>query len=176
VKSIFKLAIIFSILSLSAVSSKASTYDVTLINSSGASVGTGQFSITGTVSSAGQSNFVEGGLFNSLNSLDFKIGGHDFTLNNDLLPAMVTFDSGKLVGIAYAGVLGLFQFDLDTVGLGYMYVSNGIASFGTISPGVAATPLPPSWSLMLLGLGFGIAAIRRKGRTQPIKRDVIAAV
>ena len=115
-------------------------------------------------------------MFNSLNSLDFKIGGHDFTLNNDLLPAMVTFDSGKLVGIAYAGVLGLFQFDLDTVGLGYMYVSNGLASFGTISPGVSATPLPPSWSLMLLGLGAGIAAFRRKARIQLNRKAVIAAV
>jgi hypothetical protein len=164
----FKFVLALAVVSLlSTVASKASTYDVTLLNSSGVAIGSGQFGITGNISSTGLTNFGEG---SNLNSLDFKIGGHDFTLGNDLLPAVVTFDKGSLVSIAYLGVLGNFQFDLGTLGLSYTYISDGIASFGTISTGssgVSTTPLPPSWTLMLLGLvGFGVVAYRRKNRVE----------
>jgi hypothetical protein len=163
----FKLAAlaVFSLLSTGA--SKATTYDLTLLNSGGVAVGNGSFYITGNISSSGVTNFTEG---NNLKSLDFNIGGNDFTLSNDFLPAVISFNNGGLVSIAYAGILGNFQFALGTVGLGYSYITGGGISFGTISagsPGVSAAPLPPSWTLMLLGLfGLGMMAYRRKGKVQ----------
>lgn len=164
----YKFALVIALLSLlSTVSSKASSYDVTLLNSGGVAVGTGSFDVTGNISSTGLTNFTEG---SNLNSLDFNIGGNDFKLSNDVLPAVVTFDKGSLASIAYVGILGNFRFDLGTLGLSYTYINNGIASFGTISTGtsgVSTTPLPPSWTLMLLGLvGFGVVAYRRKDRGQ----------
>ncbi len=160
----FRFALALVVLSLlSTVAAKASTYNVTLTNLGGGVVCNGQFDIAGSVSSTGFSNFVEG---SNLNSLNFSIGGKNFTLSNDFLPAVVTFKNGDLFSIAYAGVLGSFQFSLDTIGLGYTYLANGFPSLGTISlasGGTSATPLPESWPLMLVGLiGLGFLAYRRQ--------------
>jgi hypothetical protein len=94
------------------------------------------------------------------------IDGNNFTLANALPGASVTFRNGNLINLFYMADLGGIKLTLNTVGLGYVYgdlINLSHSSAGTIS--ASATPLPPTWTMMLIGLaGFGLMLYRRKGR------------
>jgi len=165
-----KFAAVFSLFWLLATgSSEASTYNFVLNSSIGPAGGNGSFTVNGPVSSNGLATFTEGA---GLASLVFSIEGNNFTLDDDLTKASVTFDNGALINVAYLGGLNGFKLDLGTLGLNYIFsdlINPGLSSIGTISAsaGVSATPLPPSWSLMLIGLvGAGFMAFRRKNSLQ----------
>jgi hypothetical protein len=167
---IFKFALTVPLASLLLMgNASASTYDLSLTSSTGPSNGSGSFTVNGSVAGAGLTTFSEGG---SLTSLNFAIDGYNFSLNNDLANASVTFKNGALISIAYLGAVDGFKLDLGTLGLGYLFtdfINPGLSSIGTISAssGVSATPLPPSWTLMLLGLaGVGFLTHRRKNKVQ----------
>lgn len=163
----FPLAALVSVLLAlySAGSCKASSfYNLTLTNTIGPEGGSGSFTIDGPVANTGLSVFTAG---HGLASLNFSIDGNNFSLANELLNANVIFNDGNLVSVAYLGSLNGFNFDLGTIGLNYGFldlVNSSLDSFGSISGSpVSATPLPPSWTLMLIGLaGFGVVAYRRK--------------
>jgi len=141
-----------SILLLAMGTANASTYDFSLISTIGPSGGKGSLAVNGSIGS-GLTTFTEGG---TLNSLNFQIANYSFSLDNDLTKASVTFNNGSLTSIIYVGAKDGFKLDLDTGKLGYIFtdfINPGLSSVGTISsPGVSATPLPPSWTLMLFGL------------------------
>jgi hypothetical protein len=146
-----------------AAQASAVTYNLSLTNTKGPENGTGSFTVNGPIASTGIQNFTAG---SGLVSMDFLIDGNDFKLSNAFLGADVTFSNGNLINIAYAGALGGITFDLDTLRLGYRYFdfnNLGHDSAGIIS--AAATPLPPTWTMMLTGLvGFGVMMYRRKAR------------
>jgi hypothetical protein len=148
---------------------KASTYDLSLISSIGPSNGSGSFTVNGSIAGTGFTTFTQGG---GLTSLNFVIDGYNFSLNTDLAKASVTFDNGALYSVVYLGAIDGFKLDLGTLGLGYTFtdfVNPGLSSIGTISAssGTSATPLPPSWTLMLFGLaGAGFLMHRRKTKVQ----------
>jgi hypothetical protein len=146
---------------LSIASAKASTYDLVLDSSNGSVIGNGSLSVNGT---SGTFTAATG-----LTSLDFSIDGNTFKLSNALLGPSVTFNNGVLVSIVYLGSLKGFNLDLGMLGLGYVFAdlgNAGLDSIGTIS--ASATPLPPSWTIMLIGLaGAGFLAYRRKSKMLP---------
>lgn len=144
------------------------TYDFALNATSGPESGTGSFTIDCTFgcpnATTGLNNFTAG---RGLSSLNFSIAGSNFTLANGLLNADVTFDNGNLINVAYLGALNGFKLDLGSIGLNYAFVdflNSSLDSIGSISASpVSEAPLPPSWTLMLIGLaGFGFMAYRRK--------------
>src|SRR5262245_7779442 len=113
----FKSLLALPLVSLLAMgSAEASTYDLSLASSIGPSSGTGSFTVNGPVG-AGLTTFTEGG---GLTSLNFTIAGYNFSLNNDLTNASVTFNNGTLTNIVYLGALAGFKLDLGTFGLGYV--------------------------------------------------------
>lgn len=156
-------SVVFALLSVG--NCKASTlYSLTLNNAFGPEGGTGAFTIDGPIASTGRSFFSAG---HGLTSLSFSIDGNNFSLANELGSARVIFNNGNLIKVAYSGDLNGFNFDLVTNRLDYAFfdlVNFSLSSFGSISGSpVSATPLPPSWTLMLIGLaGFGLVAYRRK--------------
>jgi hypothetical protein len=163
---IFKFVLALPLVSLLLMdNAKASTYDLSLTSSIGPSNGSGSFTVNGSIAGTGLTTFTEAG---GLTSLNFAIDGYNFSLNSDLGKASVTFNNGALTNVAYLGAIGGFKLDLGTLGLGYIFtdsINPGLSSIGTISAssGVSATPLPPSWTLMLIGLaGFGFVAYRRQ--------------
>lgn len=140
------------------------TYNLALTATSGPENGIGSFTVNAAVANTGLSVFTAG---SGLSSLSFSIAGSNFTLANELLNANVTFDNGNLINIAYLGALNGFKLDLGTIGLNYAFVdliNSSLTSIGSISSSpVSAAPLPPSWTLMLIGLaGLGFVAYRRK--------------
>jgi hypothetical protein len=141
---------------------EAVTYDLTLNNIHG-QTGTGSFTVNGLVPSIGLDIFTAG---NGLTSLNFSINNNNFSLADALPGASVTFVDGTLKSILYTGLLNGASFDLNTVGLNYSYVdisNRSHNSAGAISP--SATPLPATWTMMLIGLaGLGIMLYRRKER------------
>jgi hypothetical protein len=151
---------LFTLISIG--SSKASTYNLVLDSSNGSAVGNGSFSVSGTITNTVSGTFTP-------TSLDFSIDGDNFTLSNALSSPIVTFDKGVLVSIAYLGSMNGFSLDLGTLGLGYVFADLSDPSLGSIgSISASATPLPPSWTLMLIGLaGAGFVAHRRKGKMLP---------
>jgi hypothetical protein len=147
-----------ALLSLASSAASALTYDLTLTNLSGQTVGTGMFAISAPVSSTGQSVFVAG---STLTDLSFSLIGsnpnspYNFSLNNDeFFNPSVTFNNGALTGIAYLGSLNGFQLDLGTFNLNYEFLNlaNFSGSAGTISDHVSTTPLPSGLPLFLTGL------------------------
>jgi hypothetical protein len=147
---------------LGAAQASTVTYNLSLTSTKGPESGTGSFIVNGPIASTGIQNFAAG---SGLVSMDFLIDGNDFKLSN-ASGADVTFLNGNLINIAYAGALGGITFNLDTLSLVYGYIdfnNLGHDSVGTIS--AAATPLPPTWTMMLIGLaGFGVMMYRRKAR------------
>jgi hypothetical protein len=148
---------------LSTNRSEASTldYNLALSATNGPESGSGSFAVSGPIAANGLSVFTS---TTGLDSLRFSIDGYTFSLANELSNASVTFDNGKLTSIAYLGASNGFQLDLGTRGLNYAFLdftNLGLSSAGTIS--ASATPLPPTWTLMLTGLAaFGFWAYRRK--------------
>ena len=139
---------------LSTGNAHALTYDVTLNPTLGSEAGTGTFTINGPVANSGISTFTEGG---GLTSLNLSIGGGSFTLANDLFSASVTFNNGSLISILYVGLSNGISMSLGTFGLNYAFSDlfhPGNDSAGSISAtSTAATPLPSTWGMMILGLG-----------------------
>jgi hypothetical protein len=149
------------------------TYDFALNATSGPESGTVSFTINCTTgcpkATSGLTNYTAG---SGLSYLDFSIAGSNFTLADELSKANVTFDNGNLINIAYLGALNGFKLDLGSIGLNYAFVdllNSSLDSFGSISASpVSEAPLPPSWTLMLIGLaGFGFMAYRRKMQLAP---------
>jgi PEP-CTERM motif len=165
----FRLAALVAVLlaAFSVGNCKASSfYNLTLTNTIGPEGGSGSFTIDGPIANTGLSVFTAG---HGLTSLNFSIDGSSFSLANELLNSSVIFNDGNLINVAYLGSLNGFNLDLGTFGLNYGFVdlvNASLDSFGSISGSpVSATPLPPSWTLMLIGLaGFGLVAYRRKRR------------
>jgi hypothetical protein len=144
----------------------AVTYNLTLNNVLGPEGGTGSFMVNGSVPSTGLDIFTAG---NGLTSLSFSIDNNNFSLANALPGASVAFFNGSLKSIFYTGLLNGASFDLNTGGLFYSYVDlsdRTHSSAGTISdPSPSATPLPATWTMMLIGLaGLGVMLYRRKER------------
>jgi hypothetical protein len=139
---------------------EASTYNLALW-SNGVETGTGLLTINSSVPTTGPSTFTQS---NGLGGLSFAIGGTGFSLGSEVAHASVSFSNGNLASIFYIGISNGFQFALGTIGLDYglLNLANGSVTSGTITDPVA-TPLPSSWTLMLLGLvGAGFVAYRRK--------------
>jgi hypothetical protein len=152
IKSTVLASALVALLSMASSGASALTYDLTLNNLSGQTVGSGMFTINGTVPSSGTSTFSAGA---GLTSLSFSIGGYNFSLANEqFFNPSVTFNSGALTGIAYLGSLNGFQLDLGTFNLNYEFLNlaNFSGSAGSISDHVSATPLPSGLPLFLTGL------------------------
>ena len=163
-KSVALASILLAFFSTGGVKASTLTYNLVLSNTSGPENGIGSFTINGPVASTGVSVFTAG---SGLTSLNFTIDGSSFSLSNALVNASVIFSGGNLTSIAYLGAANGFQLDLGTLGLSYAFVdllNSRLDSAGNISASsVSATPLPSSWTLMLIGLaGGGLVAYRRK--------------
>jgi hypothetical protein len=139
---------------------RAVTIDLSLTATSGTSGnGSGSLTVNGPIANSGFETFSTGA--HNLTALSFSLDGNTFSLGNDPLGASVTFLNGNLYSIVYGGALDNFQLDLGTGGLHYAYLDllDGDSSAGNIS----ATPLPPSWLMMLTALaGMGLFLHRRK--------------
>jgi hypothetical protein len=146
---------------LGAAHASTISYNLALNNTFGPENGTGSFTVNGPIASTGLEVFTA---TTGLSSLNFLIDGATFTLGNALPGADVTFFNGKLTNIAYAGFSNGINLTLDTLGLYYLFKDAdkpNIDSAGTIS--ASATPLPSTWSMMLIGLaGFGFMLLRKK--------------
>ncbi len=168
-KSVLLMSALFALLSTGCSEASTLTYDLALTSSSGPESGQGTFTVNGPVASTGYSVFTAG---SGLSSLSFSIDNNKFTLANELVNATVTFDNGNLINIAYLGALDGFKLDLGTAGLNYAFldlINSSLTSIGTISASpVSEAPLPPSWTLMLIGLaGLGVVTYRRKTAVVP---------
>ena len=120
------------------LSARASTitYDLTLTATTGPLSGTGSFSVTGPISPTYQNFTTSSGLV----SLDFVIGGHDFSLANSPGNTNVTFINGSLFGLQYFGTIGSPSFSISSSGLTYSYgdiFHPSSSGTGTISASVA---------------------------------------
>jgi hypothetical protein len=153
-------AAFFAAQMLGAAQASTVTYNLTLTDTFGPEGGTGTLIINGPITS-GTKTFTSGG--GGLNSLSFLIDGTHFTLGNALSTSSATFSNGNLTSLFYLSALDGFKLSLDTVGLGYVYsdlFNTNHDSIGNIS--ASATPLPPTWTMMLIGLaGFGFMLYRR---------------
>ena len=163
-------------LAWSAVAANAATftYDLTLTQSFGVGVvggGTGQFVVTGATNNG---TFTAPG---DLNSLQFNIDGHVFTLAQATggFGQVVLDGTGNLTSIDYStATIGLWVVALQWGGIGYTYkdLALGHLSVGSIAAvlhqgdagqGPASTPLPGALPLFATGLGaLGLLGWRRK--------------
>ena len=151
---------------LGAAQASTVTYNLALTDTIGPESGTGTLTVNGPIASTGLEIFTSGG--GGLNSLNFTIDGSQFTLGAGP-GASATFLNGNLISLNYAGALSGGKLTLGTAGLGFLYrdaIIGSHTSVGTISDSLAsATPLPPTWTLILIGLaGLGVMLHRRKGR------------
>jgi len=157
-----------------AVGAQASTisYNLVLTPLTGSTGGTGSFSVTGPIDSFFQNFTTSTGLL----SLDFLIGGHQFSLGpTSLGNENVTFVGGNLFGIQYSGFIQdigqSLSLSLNTSGLTYSYgdafhPSNSAS--GIISASAAPSPVPLPGALPLFATGIGAWALlgwRRKKKT-----------
>jgi len=147
---------VFALFSLASPEASAMTYDLVLSSTTGQIDGT--FTVNGSVPNSGPSGPLK------ITSLSLSVGGNSYNFTSEFFTPIVTFNNGGLTSIEYAGAAGAFKLDLGTAGLGYVFtdaLNPGLSSVGTIS----TTPLPPSWTLMLLGLAaLGFMAYRRRGQ------------
>jgi hypothetical protein len=134
----------------------AITYHLTLTATSGPLGGTGSFSVAGPIDSFFQNFTSSTGLL----SLNFDIGGHDFSLANSPGNTNVTYVSGSLFGIQYFGTIvdigQSLSLSISTSGLTYSY-GDGFhpsnSSAGNISASLAPSPVPgPTAGAGLSGL------------------------
>lgn len=157
IKSTVLASALVALLSMASSAASAVTYDLTLSNSSGQTVGSGMFTLNSAVPSSGTSTFSAGG---GLTGLSFSIDGYNFSLANEqFFNPYVTFNNGALMGIAYLGSLNGFQLDLGTFNLNYEFLNltNFQSSSGTISDSISSTPvsttpLPSGLPLFITGL------------------------
>ena len=154
IKSAILASALAGALSLASSAALAVTYDLTLSNLSGQTVGSGMFTISGPAASSGTSNFSAGG---GLTDLSFTIGSNTFNLTTGFfVTPTVTFNNGTLASITYLGdsTTNGFKLDLDTFNLDYVLFNLGNlqASAGTISDHVSTTPLPSGLPLFITGL------------------------
>ncbi|MDE2285372.1 MAG: hypothetical protein KGK33_12215 [Hyphomicrobiales bacterium] len=159
IKSAILASALVALASMANSAASAMTYDLTLNSFSGQTVGSGMFTINGSVPSSGTSTFsaAPGG---GLTSLSFSLNGatpgqYNFSLANEqFFNPYVTFNNGALTGIAYLGALNGFQLDLGTFNLNYEFLNlaNFSGSAGTISESVSTTPLPSGLPLFITGL------------------------
>jgi hypothetical protein len=78
----------------------------------------------------------------------------------NLLAAQAFFSNNNLINIMLAGGLNNVQLAFNET----MSGGEGF-SFDYTTASVSATPLPPAWTMMLIGLvGFGFMAYRRKSK------------
>jgi hypothetical protein len=112
--------------------------------------------------------------FGDIVSLQATIGGLTFNFAPSAVDANVgtgqTFFS--LTGLSSPGVTGPKGLTETLVlgGFGFNITNPGGPNLEdgrfTIGPGVTVTPLPPTWTLMLIGLaGFGVVAFRRQRKS-----------
>jgi hypothetical protein len=147
---------------LGAAHASTVTYNLALTETLGPESGTGTLTINGPI--AGGVNTYTSASGGGLTSLSFSIDGSTFGLGNALGTSSATFSNGNLVALYYVGALDGFKLSLDTLGLGYGYtdlLNLSHDSIGTIS--AIATPLPPTWTILLIGLaGLGFFLYRKK--------------
>jgi hypothetical protein len=102
---------------------------------------------------------------NGFDTATFQISDNGNVVVNqtfsNLAAAQSFFSITNLLAIQLTGGLNNIQLAFNETmsgGEGFSF------SYGTAS--LSATPLPPTWTMMLIGLaGFGLVAYRRKGRT-----------
>ena len=151
------------------------TGNFTLTPTTGSTGGTGSFTVTAplSITTSGLLTFstsLPEGLF--LQSLDFEIGGQDFSLANanPIINPNVTLFNGNLVGILYAGQNNDLSFSILVGGLGYSFFDNLTPTnnaSGTITASPATVPLPSTLPLFATGLGaLGLLGWRRKRKAQ----------
>jgi hypothetical protein len=137
------------------------TFNLALTPSFGLEGGTGSLTVNGPV---GSKIFTPGS--GGLTSLNLFVDGSDFTLANALPGTSATFLNGVFESLTYVGILG--GDTLTISGLSYVFTDTNPLQFsgGIVSdPPPSATPLPPTWAMMLIGLaGFGLLLCRRNGR------------
>jgi hypothetical protein len=80
---------------------------------------------------------------------------------SDLASAEAFFSNNNLIDIALGGGLNNIQLAFNET----MSSGEGFSFNYAAAGGVSATPLPPTWTMMLVGLaGFGFVASRRKSK------------
>jgi hypothetical protein len=94
------------------------------------------------------------GAFLFYNNSDIFTPNHDYVTLDILIPQ------------ADVPPTNSFNLNMYTFGLGYNAQPIGFAMWDQVTSGsVSTTPLPPSWTMMLIGLaGFGFVAYRRKSK------------
>jgi hypothetical protein len=138
------------------------TFNLALTSLPGLESGTGSLTVNGPV---GNQTFTSssGGLV----SLNIFIDGLDFTLGNAQQGATrAKFSNGNFESLSYVGILGGDTLTIGANGFAFIDTNPLRSSVGRVSdPPVSATPLPTTWTMMLIGLaGFGVVLYRRKGR------------
>lgn len=151
-----------------AASASTVTYDLTLSPLFGSPSGTGSFTLNNWVSTPGWQTFYD----SDVQSFTMTIGGHIFHLKNHLIK--IVFDDGNLEGIfgvghehhdkdagLLVGFLGMPTLFVEAWD-GWRFHSFDFIS-SAVDPAPNATPLPSSWSLMLVGFGaLGFACYRAR--------------
>ena len=149
-------AALFAVQMPGAATASTLTYDVTLTPSCtncGPESGTGSFTIT-TPALGSSGNLTEG---HGLTSMNFLIDGLNFTMNSSSEIGYY-YNGSTLVldNIGYTGTIGTFEltgislggyYFGDSAPGGYIYDTKGKSNLS-----VATTPLPGTWSMLLIGL------------------------
>jgi hypothetical protein len=160
-------AVFFAAQMLGPAQASTVTYNLALSAIIGGEDGTGSLTVDGPIASSGFETFTSAST-GGLDSLSFLISGNSFTLGNAAGTSSATFLNGSLISLAYAGALAgaTLSLTLNSAGLVYSYLDLGdptLTTVGAIS--ASATPLPATWTMMLIGLvGLGLVLSRRKVR------------
>jgi hypothetical protein len=158
-------ALLFAVQMPGSSTASTLTYDLTLTplcTNCGPESGTGSFTIT-TPAVGSSGNLTEG---HGLTSMNFQIDGLNFTMNSSSEVGYY-YNGSTLVldNIGYTGIIG--NFELTGVSLGGYYFGDSAPggyvydTNGSIGLALAATPLPGTWSMLLIGFaGLGFVAYR----------------
>ena len=139
------------------------TFNLALTSLLGPESGTGSLTVNGPV---GNQTFTSSS--GGLESLNIFIDGQDFTLGNAQQGAVrAKFSNGNFESLSYVGILGGDSLTIGANGFVFIDTNPFLSTTGSVSdpPPVSATPLPPTWTMLLIGLAaFGLILSRRKGR------------